>query len=389
MSQRIFRSNVAERITRRDVKTSEGIVPYDFDNFYPNRTDDVVNASGTGSSCLGLLSLLYEGKGLNDEAFYKEVVNDKGLKMDSFHRSVSVDFAKRNGIAIHVNYNANYQKTEVQFIPFGDCRKVYGDVEKYKGMIAVYPDWGRRMRFQIKQDDIQYIDRYNPDPKVIAEQVAKAGGWEKYKGQIYWYSSEGEAYPKALYDSVIFDMESEGRIASHTRKKAATGGNADVSITLVGEYTEPEIKNYANEVERNMGDDAAGNVTITAVSTIEQKPIIEPYPKSDAKNDFYAINDSRVQANIRRNFRFSPVLIGDFITGFGVSQATIESLAFVNAMTYSKRLQMEEIYTEVFSNWFRPINSKNDFTIIEFSIEFPAITPTVNQLPPTDKPAVA
>ena len=59
--------------------------------------------------------------------------------------------------------------------------------------IALHPDWGRRnlLSRRWRREDIDFIDLYNPDPEVIEQQVTAAGGWENYKGQIFYYSNEG------------------------------------------------------------------------------------------------------------------------------------------------------------------------------------------------------
>ncbi len=383
---KLTRSNIPQRITTGDKRTPEGIQPFDFDNKYPSRCVDIINASGTASVCVKLYAKFIEGKGFTDETFYKAVVNSERTTNDKLLRDLAKDYSKHNGYAIHVNYNANYKITEVRYVPFGDCRLIHPDSETNQGKIAVYNDWARRIKSNIKQEAIQYIDVFNPDPTKIEQQVIAAGGWENYKGQLYWYSTSGKSYPLAPYDSVLEDMETDGRIKNHRRKKAATGFNADGIVEVVGEFeTEQERQAFIDILENNQGDNGAGNMILSEIKNKEQKTEFIPFPKADQKNDYYAANETAVQDNIRKSFGFTPTLIGGVTQGtLGISQDVIESCAFVNGMTNRERREMEETFKMIFDNFYVDINPSKNYSIIPFSIEFnsTSVVPPVQQPTP-------
>ena len=64
--------------------------------------------------------------------------------------------------------------------------------------IAVHPDWSGKTRkgkaLQVKKENIDYIDVFNPQKDVILAQIEAAGGIEYHKGQILWVSMAGKKY---------------------------------------------------------------------------------------------------------------------------------------------------------------------------------------------------
>jgi len=202
--------STAQKVTQRiDVIDNIGffVKKYDFDNKYPQRVTDIVNDSGTAKTCLKLHEKFCFGGGLKDTDFYKSKINSKGETTDKFLRKLFKDFVKFGGVAIHLNYNGLNQKREVSLIPFEFCRLVPEGDERY-GMIEVYDDWGMTKHKKFDKTDIVYINPYNPAN--VEQEVEDAGGWENYKGQVY-YSPLNE-YPLAPFDAVLEDMLTEAQL---------------------------------------------------------------------------------------------------------------------------------------------------------------------------------
>ena len=102
--------------------TGLGIQRYGECNDYPQDISEIVDASGTGGSCVDIYSKFISGKGFKDSDFYKKVINKKGHTNDYLVNQISNDFARYGGFAIHVNYNANYKAIEFQHIPIETIR---------------------------------------------------------------------------------------------------------------------------------------------------------------------------------------------------------------------------------------------------------------------------
>jgi len=58
--------------------------------------------------------------------------------------------------------------------------------------------------------DIIYIDKY--DLSSVAEQVEACGGWENYKGQVFYWNGELDDYNLCPFDPVLEDMITEAQV---------------------------------------------------------------------------------------------------------------------------------------------------------------------------------
>lgn len=384
----ITRSKIPPRIVKRNRKV-HGIESYDFDNGYPQRVTDIVNASGLAKQVVALYARFIEGKGFRDLAFYKQVINNSGMTLDKLLSFLAFDLAMRNGFAIHFNYNAMYQITEMRPVKFEDLRRVDPTCPEYSGKIALYKDWYCRQYVSVKKEEIKFIDLFNPDAAAIEMQVEKAKGWANYKGQILWHSQVHDDYPLAPYDAVLEDIETDGRIKRHKRNKAATGFNADYMFVHVGMLAgEKERTEIIESIEEHQGDDSAGSVMLIEVKSKDDIPQLLPFEKSSDKGDFYTSNESSVQNNIRKAILpFPPCLVGEYqASGItDLSKQIIESCTYINGLVDKERRLMEETFQKISPLFFRPLNTTNDYSIIPLELVMPpAVSPATP--PPTNVP---
>ena len=95
---------------------------YGNDNDYPQKENiDVVFSSVTGKSCFINYSKFINGNGFADEKAYQLFIN-KSQTLDDLLHDISRDFALFGGFCLHVNYNANYQKTTISHVPLENAR---------------------------------------------------------------------------------------------------------------------------------------------------------------------------------------------------------------------------------------------------------------------------
>lgn len=367
---KVIRSKIAARLIYKIFK-NEGILSYDIDNCYPQRVLDIVNASGVGKNCINTFRKFIEGAGFKDKTFYKNVINNKGLTADKLLRFISKDLATFGGFAIHVQYNGLLQISEITTIPFMDTRIPAPDNIEGLGKIVTYYDWSRRIKERIRREDIIYIDKFTSDQNKISEQIQKAGGLEYYKGQIFWYSNEGENYPLAPYDAVLEDLETDGRIKNHKRKKAATGFNSDYAFIHKGKFeSEEQEQEMIKNLEEFQGDESAGNIMLVSIESEEQKPELLKFDKSGESVDFYTANELSVHRNIRKAFGLPSVLAMEDIPGsLGLSTQMKEAYHVYNSLTTSERTTISENMKILFSNFHTNINPSNDYDILPLEFQ--------------------
>lgn len=345
------RSTIPPRYVLSENKT-EGVLNYDIDNAYPQRILDIVASSGMAVRCVTQYAKFIEGGGFADTTFYKTVVNRKRYTLDKVLSKVARDKARFNGFALHVNYDGLGRIVELNHVPFEFCRLPNPANPDYKGKIAVYTDWYRQRNRNIRKDDIQWYDVYNPEAAI---EQALAVGFGNYKGQILWYSYEGDQYPLAPIDPVIEDVESDARIKNFKRKSIATGFNADFALVTQERFeSDSEREEYVTNLENFQGDENAGNIMLVEIDRPEQEPKILPFPRID-NDKKYEYTETSIHDNIRKAFGLPPVLVGEATAGkLGTSQEILDACNYYNAVTDPERRQVSEVFEEVFKYWYDP-----------------------------------
>ena len=368
-------TKVEKRISVRENKT-DGILNYDIDNAYPQRVKNIVNASGTGTLCTNLFAKFIFGGGFNNKDFYKQIVNSRGLTADKLARYTARKLSLFNGCAFHVNYNMNYQVIEVNPIPFEHIRFVDVSDKKHIGMLAVYDDWGRERSRLIKRDDIDYIDVYANNPDAIEAQVQKAGGWKNYKGQIL-YSTPDNEYPLAPADSILEDIQTDSKSKIFKFRNITTNFMAS-HFVVVDEFEgsdDKEKDEQLNDFIENLNDfqgseDALKMMVIQKKAGSENSFDIKKVDIQDV-DKLYEYTEQSVRDNIIRGYLIPPVLLNSVPGKLGTSKEIEDATAYFNGVTYESRLLIEELFTELFKNFATPINSSNDYSLIELK---PSIT---------------
>lgn len=363
-------TQVYKRISITPSRT-DGILNYDIDNAYPQRIIDIVNNSGMASTCVKMKIRFLMGGGFADSNFSKQKVNSRGLTADKLLRKVCTNMSYLPLLAFQINYNALFQKTEINYIPFSHVRLTDIENKEHPDMVALYDDWERVKKSRIDKDKIDYVHFYNPDPIVIQEQVDDAGGWDKYKGQVFFYAPNGVEYPLSDFDSVLEDMQTDSKTKSFKFRNITT--NFMASHILITDKIENDGMNEATEgqfldsLEQFQGADDA-----LRMLHIERQPGSDPnsieLKKVDIQNveNLYQYTESSVKDNIILSFLQPKVLLFPTPGKLGTSSEIIDAVAYYNGITYHERLIIEEIFTELFKNFATNINATGNYSIIPF-----------------------
>lgn len=175
------------------------------DNAYPERIERLINNSVTARTASNIMVQYLLGKGFGENDTLK-VCGDTTLI--DFAEDLAQDIVDHKGFFIHFNYDLNYLPCDFKVLPFNDCRVGKKDSKKYNGKIVMSEDWND------SNADKTAIDVYNPKKEVVKAQVKKAGGIEKYKGQILYYNIDSKYYyPLSRIDAVQKDCDSEAQSA--------------------------------------------------------------------------------------------------------------------------------------------------------------------------------
>lgn len=362
-------NKVTPRLDERKLK-SLGVLSYDIDNSYPQRIEDIVNDSGTASTCLKLYTKYVTGAGARNADFGKMKINKEGLTVNKLIRKIAKSKGKFSGYALHFNYNALGQKTEINFIPFSYCRLTLEDSEENAGKVAIYDDWNNRKNKNIKKDKIDFLHQY--DPSRVLEEVESTEGdsleskFKNYKGQIWYNVPEAGAYPLAPFDSVLEDMQTE---AQTKRFKHSTSTNNFLASHIIFTGVAEEDKDKSGESESlteilaefTGGDGAAGIIHIEKEFEDEFFQI-EKLDHQDY-DGLYEYTENSSRDSIIRNFLIPPVLMVQTAGKLGTSTEIADASTFYNDITEDDRKEIEETLREAFNNFAYEVNKEGDYSI--------------------------
>ena len=190
------------------------------DNLYPERMDRFINNSVTAKTCSNILIQYLIGKGFGEVDNFK--VN-QNLKLIDFADDFANSKVKQRGVYIHVNWGLNelseLKHTSLKVLPFNTCRLGLKDSTEYNGKILFSKDWEKA-----KKKDVIQFDVYNHDERVVLSQVEKAGGWDKYKGQVLYINDDSDYYyPLSRIDAVALDCDNENQISVYKNRLLRNG----------------------------------------------------------------------------------------------------------------------------------------------------------------------
>ncbi len=356
------------------------IVAYGKYNDQPQRWLEIIAASGTASVCVKRYQRFINGQGFADKNFYKLVVNQSGMTADKLLRSVTYDVSRMAGFAVHFNYQLS-QKTEINYIPFENVRFYWDDTVKRITKFAIHPDWGKRNTSVKKFDekDIQYIDFYNPDPKVIAEQVTKAGGWDKWNGQLLYCSMAGDlVYPAPIYDPVLSDISTEDAVAS-VKNRNSKNNFLPAGMLVVkgksGATTENnrEDEEFDENFKNFQGAEKACKIIKVTAKFDEEIPEFVAFDTKNYDKEF-DYSEKSVQENIGSIFMQPKVLRCRETAGkLGSSTEIKDAYDLYNAITDFERIWIEENFAAAFDG-FQGMSSDMDYSILPLEYKTSGVT---------------
>lgn len=354
------------------------------DNAYPTLVERLVNASPTAMACAGIVAKFIACNGFEFEylarkqakisgvRFYRKSleINKKGDTPNQLLKKVAQSIALQRGCFFHINYNALYQKTSVQIVPYKWCRLGKEDTEGYKGKIIVYDNWDLSKKRGIRATDFDVFDVYNPDPKVIQAQVEKAGGWQYYKGQIYFLNLDhNDTYPLAFADSVLLDCESERQSALFTNKGFKRGFFGKYSLFTQPFESQKEKDKFREELQKSFGVDSEETIMhfekTLASEDFKSEFLLEKI-ESNINDRTFEYTDKKLARNIRVAFGNVPPVLIDMVEGkLGNTSgdSLLEAQKFMQKQTEDECREIEETFEELFDNFYKPISPNGLFEI--------------------------
>lgn len=353
-------------------------------NDYPTLVEWLVNNSVTAKSCAGVVADFIFCKGFSFEKQAREDAKNQGLrfKSDVFHinerretpnillKKVAKNLALYRGVFLHVNYNANYQKTSVSVLPYKHCRLGAKDSNGFKGKVLVWENWDNEAGKKANKE-ATVMDFYNPNPVIIQAQVEKAGGWANYKGQVFFLNLDrNDGYPLAYVDVCLTDCESERLSSVFSNLSFKRGFFGKTVVTTRPFESKQEKDEFKQMLEQGVG--ASNEDTVLLFETNIQnddisKQIIFNNLPTNIDDKMFSYTDQKTANNIRKSYGNVPPVLIDYVEGkLGNTsgESLKEALLFMQNQLEEERQDVKEMFEELFDNFHKPITPNGIFEII-------------------------
>lgn len=216
------------------------------DNSYTERIDRTINNSVTAKMASEIMVQYLIGKGFGESDNFK--INDN-QKLIDFAIDVADSLVRQRGVAIHFDYNLNFEAVNPKVIDFTKIRLGKKDSNFYNGKIVFKNDWN-----DTKEKEIVF-DVFNNKSEIIKKQIEKAGSIEKYKGQVLYINLDSRYfYPLSRIDAVMNDCDSESQAAIYKNmilRKGFFGKQIIMTPPLISNDEPEMILNDAGDLVRN------------------------------------------------------------------------------------------------------------------------------------------
>jgi hypothetical protein len=360
-------------IIKRAVKWDKKLEIYQNgeDNLYPERIDRVINNSVTAKMASEMMTQYLLGKGFGEADNFK--IN-KDQKLIDFAIDVADSLVRQRGVAIHFDYNLNFEELNPKVIDFTKIRLGKKDSEHYNGKILFKNDWSDN------QEKPVIFDVFNRNLDVIEAQINKAGSIEKYKGQIMYINLDSRYYyPLSRVDAVLNDCDSESQAAIYKNmilRKGFFGKTVIMTPPLVSNDEPEMIVNDAGQLVRNRqftareaeadvvkktiekfigSENAGGAMMIESPDFINGIDSIFKIEKIDSTLDdkMFEYTESSVSKNILMAFNNLPVVLvkSPDSAMFGNSGSSLlEAKKMYWENTSKERNKLETIINDVVQN---------------------------------------
>jgi hypothetical protein len=216
------------------------------DNAYPERIDRIINNSVTAKMASEMMVQYLIGKGFGESDNFQ--INDN-QKLIEFAIDVADSLTRQRGVAIHFDYNLNFEAVNPKVIDFTKIRLGKKDSNFYNGKILFKNDWSNA-----KEKEITF-DVFNKNVSIVQSQIEKAGSIEKYKGQVLYINLDSRYfYPLSRIDAVLSDCDSESQAAIYKNmilRKGFFGKTIIMTPPLVSNDESEMLLNDAGDLVRN------------------------------------------------------------------------------------------------------------------------------------------
>lgn len=333
------------------------IQTYDIDNLYPQRADEVRNRSYTTKSAVDVLANFIEGEGWQDPTFANLVLNSDGMVGNDILNSVAVDRAPFTGFALHFAYNANYKIAEITPVDFMFCRLGLPDRMGNVAHVKVNCNWERDPYKGIERAyEVYTYPVFNPDPVVVKAQMEQYGGFFNYPGQILYWTPKAGVYPKASFDAVFDNAQTQAEIGVFELASIQNGFTAATVFKYPGKFETDEKRTaFLNKMSQHKGARGAKSTLVVETDGQDIGELVETIQMQNT-DKMFEFTSKNVKNAIRESMMTPAALIGQLPeSGMFNQQQMVDSYNYFNAFTSNHRQQLTRVFKKIMAFWKDPV----------------------------------
>ncbi len=375
MKSRVVKAHSKEHVEVYNKRL--GVVFNGDNNLKPLVIESLIDNSPTASQCAWLYESFLSGAGFEVDLDQYSVGSDFWEKEtpNNILDDVTESLSKHSGVFVHIQYNALFEKESFSVLPYTKCRIGKKDSKGYSGKIVVSDTgWGRR----VKKENLVTYHRYNPDPKIIQQQVEDAGCWENYTGQVYYFklnNKKNKTYSKSLLEIAYIFADVEHKMGLFYNATVDRGFN-DITVVRHKAFSNKnDEKAFDENAKSVMGVEGGSSLWMIEddwESDSEKEGNVRfDKLKSDQKADRYKHFEESSSNYIRKAYRGAPPVLIDYIQG-KLGNSSGDDIKPAEAV-YNKRIakdkkKVETFFTELFNNYKDNINPSNNWKIKQYSL---------------------
>jgi hypothetical protein len=324
-----------------------GVQSYDIDNLYPQRADEVRNRSFTLKSAVDRLAEFIKGQGFEDVNLSNLVLNSEGMTGNDLLDVLAQDKAPFVGFALHFKYNLNYRISEITPLNWLFCRFGLPDDRGVVHDIKYNTNWERDPYKHLNNVfEVETYPVFNPDPAAVKEQMDEFG-WDCYPGQILYWTPKPGVYPKASFDAVFDNAQTQAEIGTFQVSALQNGFTASKIFKYPGELASKEDEQkIQDKLNPHKGSRGANSMMIVEVPDGDRaaQSLVEDLQMTNT-DKMYEFTSKDARNAVRESLAMPAPLLGQLPeNGMFNQQQMVDSYTYVNTMTQGHRDQIERVF---------------------------------------------
>jgi hypothetical protein len=282
--------------------SNDGYVQYGDDNLFPQYLIDLYKSSATHNALCTSIAYMIFGDGVQADTLEARLkIEEWGLQDEV--RKACLDLKIQGGFALEVVYSIDRTTiSKVRHCPFENIRSGEVDQDEKVNYYYYSKDWSD------KQCEPEMVCGFNPEKAV------------EHPVQILYikpFSPGSYYYPKPDYIGSIDYIELDKEIGKYHINNIKNGLAPSFSIHFKnGVPSQEERFKIRNDIERQLaGATNAGKFIVTYSDSPERKPDFEPFPLSDAHNQYQFLSEEVVGKIMVGHRVTSPMMFGVMAPG--------------------------------------------------------------------------